>query len=345
MATQDPPTYTEKVGQEEDLWYGHYPCLCSQSKGCDKHNPSQTQVYHNQRLVAATKPKPALPIRLHQRLRPSKYHTKGSTSTKDGSKSDHEFFMPMNTFSTELPLDVYSAEAIPPLHPSIPYYLSFYHLSCAHRSLQSTNRDALVEQLSCSGASSPSDPGPRYQWRSEVFYKDKKFFQFQDIFFDITRENASTKLVFCRHESRKIGPVEFYKHGGFEHAKCNDIPLLMPGQQMLLQGTPWKSSWGNYHGRGGCGHCLTDYVVSLRLLGNVVRLQIELYRALGPGEGRPTSPEDSVWAVLLTGKGSPRRTLYKSIGDVRNAVWDVGQKLGQLYPDKYSTAPKGRYVA
>lgn len=358
MEAQAPPDYQEKAGE---TWYGHYPCVCAQGNGCDKHNPSQTQMYHNKRLLAASKPKLKLTMRLRQQLLPSAHRKEKAAKTNDDREPDSKSSLaashmsaslterPADFFSTSLPLDIYAAEAIPPIHPCLPYYLSFYHLNCASRNNLFMGSPALIEELSCHGTSSPSDPGAQHQWRSEVYCENRKFFQYQTIRFDVTRQRplGLPSFTFCRHFSCNTGPIQFYNHNGFEHAKFRrpfkyhadpDDP-----KSPLLRGSRTTAD-GDYIKAWNCSNCLTDGVASIVLQGDALRLQFEVFRALGSGEGRPTDPACSAWTALLTGKGRPRLKNYNAAYEVEIAVKTVASRAGRPIPTP-STATEDEYFA
>lgn len=126
-------------------WSGNLPCCHGPRGGCSVHNPDRRPVFWNPSLPSNTKPaSPGVLSSLLDRAITRSNNTKTDT------------LQPAITSS--LPHTPDTCTPLPPIHPSVPYHLSLYHLHAA------ITNPALVPLLACHGTTAGSPLHPSLTW-------------------------------------------------------------------------------------------------------------------------------------------------------------------------------------
>lgn len=124
-------------------------------------------------------------------------------------------------FPTNMQYESQSFLNITPLHPTIPYYLSFYHLDSIRRlRLASARPDPHVTELSCHGTSTLYRVGPSYTWSSHIYFDGSKFWHKQEIIYNLQVPCESQKFNVCLHLLLTIGKPKVVSRKGRAQWRC-----------------------------------------------------------------------------------------------------------------------------
>ncbi|KAH8883126.1 hypothetical protein GQ53DRAFT_830825 [Thozetella sp. PMI_491] len=108
----DPERQHNAERQDDSSWQGNLPCCHGERDGCLNHNPQKSLTFYDKTLSL------------------------GDKAAKSNSKAPAagiDLFLPEQVWS-QVPRTPTYLDALPRIHPSVPYSLSFYHVNAAIRS-------------------------------------------------------------------------------------------------------------------------------------------------------------------------------------------------------------------
>lgn len=310
-ARKPPPAYSPVTPQQP--WSGHFPCVYRPHSGCVRHNPGSRAVHYN-RLLPRNDPTPPVSEEKKNFVRKilSWFSTKDSSDVLQDSLSEVEHKATElskvdsaserdaeGQFPTDLQFEAQSFANITPLHPTMPYYLSYYHLDFIRRKrLASREQDPHVPELSCYGTSNFYRGGPSYTWSSDIYFDKHKFWQKQEIVYSLYAPCEFLKFTMCPHLSFELKRPKVVSNKGRVLWRCR--LRLRPPAPLYFHGYSkrWRSETGHHAKLDGCPVCLNDAESNMEAIGNALRVRYTLYRDLGHGTERFTQN----WNSLLTGK-------------------------------------------
>ncbi|GAB1317132.1 hypothetical protein MFIFM68171_07342 [Madurella fahalii] len=134
-----------KPPESDQPWRGNLPCCHGPRGGCAVHNPNRLPIFWNQSLPSTSRPvTPNLFKSLFDR-----------TITK---QEDQPSSLQEPAIISSLPQNPQTCLSLPPIHPSLPYTLSFYHVHAV------TSSPSLLPLLACQGTTACSPFHPSLTW-------------------------------------------------------------------------------------------------------------------------------------------------------------------------------------
>ncbi|CAG9951271.1 unnamed protein product [Clonostachys rosea f. rosea IK726] len=236
---------------------------------------------------------------------------------------------PTSIFSSQLGLPnhkgvlstTFQTYTLEPIHPVVPYHLSFENLKCSRQSLRPRRKMVLVTDL-CGQDEVTDEGGTTYIWSNDIYYGNGTFLQKQEVVY---------QMVYL-HKNRV-----FKTTNGFQEVKMEitNRPQRCPSHPT----EQWSSLSGKHVQMVTCEICHSDAECVLELRsGGWLNARYTCYRELGDGENF----ENRQWLSLLTGQGYSVRPWNF---DVYIRVYSAARRLGRDTESVIHQGPNGAFDA
>lgn len=247
------------------------------------------------------------------------------------------------TWGSDLPFDAASFDTLAPMHPSMRYRLSFYHLHSVNRLVCFEDRGAeahIIPSFSCHGNCGPSRISAGYNWSSEL-YLSRLFLQKQEIDYVLDLHSTGPmgiEITMCPHITVSLSKVTLRANeDGWlrASAQLSHKQRLSSQQRKVVHDEDyyrfqspskrhatypdnirWKSETGRLADLHSCRICHCDLERCLEVRGQRLHVRFTVYRDLGSGRDR----FDPKWRSLLTGQGIPKP---RSGLSAKSVYWQV----------------------
>ncbi|KAK4231635.1 hypothetical protein QBC38DRAFT_380851 [Podospora fimiseda] len=301
------PSLSDEIIPLSTPWKGNLPCVHGPNDGCKNHNPSHSEIHFDSSLFLdneTLKPVQPKPVAHH-------HH---STSSDSSSPQKIEIL-------SNLPRDLPASgvlSCLPKIHKSLPYTLSFYHLSSFS---------------SIGSCQSKTGSNPLINWTATPLVKsDSLYIRFTLSFTlqtDLGGWTPSTPHARSIVKNGLIGSgyrdfkpclhthIKFTSHKGEgkDHVRYAGVNYTIRDSEGQGRSVEWRSEVdGNEGGeKGGCGKCETDFKVICRFEDEEsgrVGVEVKVWKGLGEG----SHPGEGEWLGLT--RREPGEEMGKRKGEV-----------------------------